>query len=123
MKLTNRGRVDPAADHLGLDRKSPASPLDADMSVIPAPIYRLSNNPGCDGRRCSLLKGPVPFPDCPRHEHTMLFRQRPNRQSVDQNASYARPGSPNVRFRDFQKDGKRFCHKGFLEWALQGSNL
>jgi CBS domain-containing protein len=37
------------ADHLGCDRKSPASLLDTDMSVMLAPIYRLSNHPGSAG--------------------------------------------------------------------------
>src|SRR5690606_30282516 len=38
------------ADHLGFDRKSPASSLDTDMSTMLAPLYRLSNDSGCGGR-------------------------------------------------------------------------
>src|SRR5690606_38595981 len=37
------------ADHLGFDRKSPASSLDTDMSTMLAPLYRLSNDSGCGG--------------------------------------------------------------------------
>src|SRR5690606_31479191 len=37
------------AHHPGLDRKSPASSLDTDMSTMLAPLYRLSNDSGCGG--------------------------------------------------------------------------
>src|SRR5690606_14321424 len=44
------------ADHLGFDRKSPASSLDTDMSTtMLAPLYRLSNDSGCGGGNCRPL--------------------------------------------------------------------